>query len=395
MTKQDAKFDLYIFHRSYFCGKMMAYMRYKEIPCNTIYATLAEHGNDIAQNTGLRQMPCVKTPEGEWMQDTTPMIEWFETRFPQASVLPVDPVARFLTRLMEDYADEWMWRPAIHYRWMTKGDRTLYRKLFVDELLGGFWAIGGPISWLAGKLIHRHQEQKFLSGDGMTNANTEHVESTYINTLDRLEAIFQKQPYLLGNHPSLADFGFFGSMFWHFSNDPTSNRIMQERAPGVYEWVARLWNATSTKLGEVKFDRVEGQIPEGWEPLLTDACEAYLPYLSQNAKQFEKGRKRFDWDIQGYRYPGVHVSPYRVWCRERLQGFLNNMSEVDQNRVRAILEPMGGWEPLTSNPHIASNWDPEGIAPMCRPQKLPFGYTFKSRFTGSNHVRTRRAWVKD
>jgi hypothetical protein len=31
-------------------------------------------------------------------------------------VIPLDPLVAFVSRLVEDYADEWMWRPAMHYR---------------------------------------------------------------------------------------------------------------------------------------------------------------------------------------------------------------------------------------------------------------------------------------
>lgn len=388
----SAKHDLFVFHRSYFSGKMLAYMRYKEIPHNAIYGTRAEHGPEIIANTGLRQMPVIRTAEGQWLSDTTPMIEWFEKQYPTPAVIPGDPVMAFFTRLLEDYADEWMWRPAVYYRWILPSDRTYYGHLFATEFIGGFWAKWAPLTWIGGKLIHKHQRDKFLKGDGMTAENRAHVEAIYTNTLDRLEAIFQAQPYLLGDKPSLADFGFFGSMFWHFSNDPLTNRIMQNRAPGVYEWVARLWNMRASKVENDAFSTPQNDIPTGWEPLLRDICEAYLPYLAQNAESFEAGTKRFDLQVQGYLYPKVHVSPYRVWCRERLQAFLNELTPEEKARVQAVLDPLGGWAPLTENPHITSNWDPEGIAPLCRPGKVPLLQKLLAPFTGSNHVRSTRAW---
>jgi len=389
--KNKNAYDIYVFHRSYFCGKMLAYLRYKGIPFNPVYGSLAEYGDEIANNTGLRQMPVIKTPDNIWLQDTTPMIDWFEARYPKHALLPKDPVVAFLTRLLEDYADEWMWRPAIYYRWMHAEDRKLYKTMFVKEFLGGAWGWGGPFTWLAGKLVHKHQRDKFLYGDGMTEQNREHVESIYINTLDRLEVIFQQQPYLLGDKPCLADFGFFGSMFWHFGNDPTSNRIMQERAPAVYEWTARLWNMRPEKADGMEFN-TNGDVPLGWEPLLKDMCENYLPYLELNAINFDKGQKKFDLSSEGYLYPNVNTSPYRVYCRERLQSFLNTMSLDDQRKVQRILQPLGGWEPLTSHSYIKSMWDPEGIAPLCHPKPISSWEKFKAHFTGSNHIQTLRAW---
>lgn len=385
------RYQAFVFHRSYFCGKMLAYLRYKDIPHDAIYKSLWEVGGEIARNTGLRQMPVVRTPDGVWLQDTTPMIDWFEARHPTPSVMSGDPVTDFLIRLLEDYADEWLWRPAILSRWEARSEAAYYETLFPNEFLGGFWAAARPLTWVAGKLVGKHQSDKFLKGDGLTRHNRDYVWSIYTDTLDRLERIFQQQPFLLGDRPCLADFGFFASMFWHFSCDPTPGRIMQTRAPGVYEWVARMWNMTASKAAGKDLHVDPGHAPQMWEPLLADACAAYLPYLQANATAFEAGQTRFDLDVQGSSFFGVHVSPYRTWCRERLQAHLHGLSQDDQDQVRAILEPLGGWAPLTADAHIRSGWDPENEAPVCRPRDLSLGYRLLAPFTGTNHVRTRRA----
>lgn len=392
MTSENHK--IYVFHRSYFCGKMLAFLRYKEIPHTPIYKTLGEIGDDIVSNTGLRQLPVIVTPSGKWMNDTTPMMEWFEQQNVGEATLPSDPVNAFLVRLLEDYADEWLWRPAILSRWENTVDRHLYMKMFVKEFVGGFWASNPVFRSIAGLLVRKHQNDKFLYGDGMTKQNREHVWSIYTNTLDRLEAIFQQQPYLLGEKPCMADFGFFGSMFWHFGNDPTPNRIMQERAPGVYEWTARMWNMTASKATGKSFAVSEGAAPENWQPLLKDVCENYLPYLHQNALAYDAGKPRFDHSIEGYAYPGMHVSPYRVWCRERLKQALDGLSKADQANVQNILEPLGGWHALTADQHIKSNYDPENIAPFCTPGEISLKYKLIAPFVGSNHIQTVRAWAK-
>lgn len=385
------KYRVWVFHGSYFCGKMLAYLQYKGIPHEAIYGTLGEYGKEIYNNTGLRQMPVVKTPEGQWLQDTTPMINWFEAQFPDHSVLPQDPVTAFLTRLLEDYADEWLWRPAIYYRWMKETDRSLYKTLFVKEFVGGFWAMGGPVSWLAGKLVHKHQRDKFLHGDGMTPNNQAHIESIYINTLARLEAIFQQQPFLLGDKPCLADFGFFASMFWHFSSDPSCRRIMQEQAPAVFEWVARMWNAKAEKLEERQFSHGDNAVPELWHPIIRDIAQQYLPYLRDNALAFNNQAKHFDMEIEGYHYPKVNVSPYRVYCREMLQQHYRALPEAAQQQVQDVLGQVGS-EALLSHSDITASWDPDNIAPLCRPGKVTAWQHFKSQFTGTNHIQTLRAW---
>ena len=64
-------------------------------------------------------------------------------------------------------------------------------------------------------------------------------------------------------------------MFRHFSQDPTPAEIMRTRAPAVFEWQARLWNArASTTVGAL----VSG-IPPDWGPLFDEIGQTYLPYL--------------------------------------------------------------------------------------------------------------------
>ena len=117
----------------------------------------------------------------------------------------------------------------------------------------------------------------------MTAAPRPHVESVYLRSLDQLEAILASRPFQLGARPSLADFGFFASMFRHFALDPTPAAVMLERAPAVFAWVARLWNARAS--------RIEGElaagIPGDWSPILREIGEAYLPYLCTNAEAWK------------------------------------------------------------------------------------------------------------
>ena len=50
-------------------------------------------------------------------------------------MIPRDPVQRFLSLLVEDYADEWLWRPAMHYRWSYAPDRYLAGTRLAEEII--------------------------------------------------------------------------------------------------------------------------------------------------------------------------------------------------------------------------------------------------------------------
>jgi len=90
----------------------------------------------VLPHTGIARVPLVQTPEGTWLQESTLIIEWLEQRLPAPPpVVPTDPVHGYVARLLEDYADEWLWRPALHYRWSHAGDAQLLARRIVAELL--------------------------------------------------------------------------------------------------------------------------------------------------------------------------------------------------------------------------------------------------------------------
>ena len=91
----------------------------------------------------LLQVPFVRDNiEGIWLRDTTSIIHHLETKYPDkvektifirrklllfkdshlnsflqaGSTLTGDPVADFFSLLLEDWADEYLWRPAMYYR---------------------------------------------------------------------------------------------------------------------------------------------------------------------------------------------------------------------------------------------------------------------------------------
>lgn len=100
---------------SYYTGKMEAYLRYEEIPFE--FVTLnPERMRRLRRETGAAQMPSVELADGRFMTDTTPMIEWFEEAHRAHPVLPDATALRVVAYLLEDYAGEWLWRPAMHYR---------------------------------------------------------------------------------------------------------------------------------------------------------------------------------------------------------------------------------------------------------------------------------------
>ena len=338
---------------SYFTGKLEAVVRYKELPYRRIPKPPM---GALARATGVAQVPGLRLADGRWLTDTTPIIAWLDARYPDTAVTPRDPVAAFFSRLLEDYADEWLWRPAMHYRWDYPEGAFHASRVLADELSGRVRLPG----FVKRHLVRSRQRRLFTKGDGVSPATWDHVEAIYLDSLAQLGAILETRPYLLGTRPSLVDFGFFGPMFRHFAQDPPSARIMRETAPAVYEWTARVWNARAGATGGELLERV----PDDWGPMLDAVGSAWLPYLCANAEAWKAGRSHFDVDIEGAPYRRLRTARYRVWCLEELRRHFEELSEAHQRDVRARLEAHGCWEPLWRVADPASGIDPERKAPF-------------------------------
>jgi glutathione S-transferase len=341
---------------SYFTGKLETYLRYKGIAYERL--PLLRYQRRIRTHLGTTQMPAVELEDGRWISDTTPIIEYLEGQYPESPVLPEDGVLRFLALLIEDYADEWLWRPAMHYRWSYRHDRELLSSIIVDELLGHI-RVPRFVKKLA---IARRQRHGFVIGDGVSDATRQHVESSYFASLDNMARMLEGRRFLLGDSPSIADIGMMGPMLRHFGHDPTPAEPMRDRAPTVYAWVARTWNATASTTPP---SWAESALEDA-QPMFQEICETHLVQLTRNAEAFADKAGRFDVEIQNCPYRNLPVSRYRVWCLQELRKRFSALRIDEKHRVRSWL-PYPAAEILwTEEFSTHSDYDEASEAPFNR-----------------------------
>ena len=328
---------------SYFTGKLEAYMRYKDIPHELVDGY---HLGKIFFHTGIKKMPAGETPQGQWLYDTTPTIEWFETVYPDALVTPKNRALTFVSLLLEDYGDEWMWRPAMWWRWMP----PVSRRALGSRIMKG--ALGAPALWW---YFAQRQLREWLWGDSMTKDNSDAVRDMYFEQLEFPEAVFAKQAFILGSHPSAADFGYFASMFRHFGNDPDPAEIMRARAPHSYTWLSRLWNTKAQGLGAKR----HWVFPKGrhWTPLLDRIANDYLPYLKANAEAFHDGERRFDFVGKNHSFRQTKTTFYCAWCLEILQRHYRTLNARDKVRGGGLFALVGRISKILNARQISAGMD--------------------------------------
>ncbi len=324
--------DRYILHGlkiSYFTGKLESYFRIKGIPFDFVEMDTVDF-RACAAHTGVLQMPQVECPDGTWLADTTAIIAKFEDQGSAPQLRPEAPAAAFISILLEDYFDEWLWRPALYYRWAFPEDAQLMSRRIAKTMLRDMRA---PLP-LRTLFIRARQQREFLKGDGVTRATAPLVEDLFLETLDALESIFSTRPFLMGMRPCEADFGLMGPFFRHFSIDPTPAAIMRERSPHTLAWVARMWATTPNDLAAAA---PIVDVPGDLAPLLSHVRAEYLPYLASNAAACAQHLKQTGFASRGAEWR-VPSAPYRASCLDRLRQSFQALSPADQDKVSNMLE---------------------------------------------------------
>lgn len=316
--------------QSYFTGKLEGYLRVKGVPFDFVEMDTADF-RACGRATGVLQMPQLQAPDGRWLTDTTAILRHFEAERPEPALQPSGPVAAFLSLFLEDAFDEWLWRPALYYRWAFHEDSRLMGRQLGRTIIRD---VPGPLG-LRAVVIRRRQQRTFLREDGVTAETAPLVEAIYADTLAVLEPIFASRPFLFGERPVAADFGLFGPMFRHFFSDPTPAAIMRETSPNVMAWVSRLWALTPEAAAAAPRPV---DVPADLDPLLKLAAHEHLTELVANFAAVVEREPRVSFELRGSRWT-TPVSPYCAACLTDLRRLYAALSKADRAVVDARLGP--------------------------------------------------------
>ena len=270
----EKPYRVYGMTQSYFTRKLSGYLDYKRIPyLFRRFAGALPEARAAGWHGGI---PPVRTPDGEYMWDTSEMIHHLELRFPEPSVLPPDPVQRFLCYAIEDVVDEWFYRPAVGSRWFFEENTRL-----------GGWELARDVTCEA----RVHCDQAFEMVRGYTSATCEPFGATPENIGSWIDEVLkpwlrvlgahlevEAHPFLFGQRPSLADFALFGGNAAHFVNDPLCRRWVDEQGPAVVQHTHRLLEPEDQSFG----DWAEAEeVPDTLVAVLADLGRLYLPWVSR------------------------------------------------------------------------------------------------------------------
>ena len=83
--------------------KVRSFFRYKGIDHAWLIRN-AENQDEFDKIAKLPLVPAVASPEGKGLQDSTPIMELIEQRYPDPATHPEDVTLRFVSELLEEFA---------------------------------------------------------------------------------------------------------------------------------------------------------------------------------------------------------------------------------------------------------------------------------------------------
>lgn len=340
--------------------KMRALLRYRRIPF--VWEPASPQLAEAFRAVRPAVVPVLHYPDGHYANDSTLLAHDLEQRHPdQRSVMPDDPGTRFVSDLLEDFADEWLTKCMFHYRWWYAPDRRFASLWVVGDRFAGAATMpaingsalagdpradtrntgpGNPVSGpvTAGELdreIERFHDRQVsrMALVGVTEANKPLVEASYEMILSAFEDGILEQPFLFGSRPSLADFAWYGQ-FWPLAMDPTPAGVMRSISPRLLPWLLRIDDASG----------VEGAWrPDGsrWSTRLLElAGSIYLPFLSANLTALEAGTQTVSVELLGHPYNQTPFK-YQGKCYLELRSKFAALPADARDSLKPLLERTG------------------------------------------------------
>lgn len=305
--------------------KVRAYFRYKDIPHEWLTRT-PETDAEYKAHARLPLVPLVITPEGEGIQDSTPIIERLETVFPEPAIQPDSTMLTFLSALLEEYGDEWGNKHMFHYRWRDEADQVSAAERIAQSMMPG--ADRDSVAGRAREIRERMVPRVWFVGSSAQTAPV--IEASFARQLELLEEHLHRRRYLFGARPAFADFGI-AAQVWQASTDPTGSGLVP---PRTLDWCRRMQDPSAKGPFETW-----PSLTATMMPLLTEEVGSrFLPWSDANARAISEGSEEFEVDLAGERWI---QKPQRYHARA-LRALREKFAAVDETAdLASVLEATG------------------------------------------------------
>lgn len=336
-------YTLYGWHLSYFTGKALCYLRYKQVDHKLKPVNLFTLTQTIKRKTGAAVMPVLKTSSGEWIQDTSEIIDYIESLHYNNPVVPNTPVQEFASCLLEAWGDEW-WVPiAMHTRWNYAENYALFEQEAGRALL--------PCAprFLQNKAAERpaNMLRSMLPHVGIVPEQFNTMNEWTEHMLNALDKHFAQYPFLLGDRPSVGDFGLVGTMYGHLGRDPWPKRELIEPRKNLNAWLDRMKNsAPYAERSLVSDDKIPATLNAVFQsifhefiPMVATIGDMATAYAKEHGLNQRLPRRIGEVTTTMCDKPFKRGAlPYTIWMVQRALDCYAHMAESEKHAVRDWLK---------------------------------------------------------
>ncbi|HEY9882344.1 MAG TPA: glutathione S-transferase family protein, partial [Thermosynechococcaceae cyanobacterium] len=201
--------ELHQFELSHYVEKVRLILDYKGLAYRKLEVTPGIGQIDLYRLSGQRQVPILQDGT-QIIADSTAIAEYLERQYPDRPIIPTEPKLRGLTLLMEQWADESI---GLNARKVLIGalnqDQSFRAALLPSSVPDVVRSLVGAVP---GEFLSILGQGVGFGPDAIKTA-TEAIK----RDLASLCFLLHDQPYLVTDHPTLADFAVAGmSMYLKF-----------------------------------------------------------------------------------------------------------------------------------------------------------------------------------
>lgn len=223
--------QLYQFELSHHCEKIRLILDYKGLDYRKVEVTPGIGQLELFQMSGQRQVPVLKDGN-QIVADSTAIAQYLEQRYPNPSIIPTDPKQRGLCLLMEEWADESIGLKSRKVAFGALSQNPDFRRSFLPANTPD----------LVKNLVEAVPSD-FLNilglGVGASPDAVKAAKDAIKQDLEALSLLLAESPYLVTDHPTLADFAVAGlTMYLKIPDGPYLDIPVKLRGTGIPDLVS-------------------------------------------------------------------------------------------------------------------------------------------------------------
>jgi len=346
---------------SAFTAKARSYLIKQGIPFEERAFGHPRFMGDIIPAAQRMMVPVLETDDGLFVQDTCDILDCLNQRgLEKLPSCPEGAVARAVTHLFELFGGEALLRAGMFYRWFFDEENMP----FIENQFGLFMVPGLPADQrLELALSQTGTMRQRAAALGVTEATGPAIEKSFLDFLGAFNDHLEEHPYLVGETPTLGDYGLQVMLYAHLARDPYPSAILKNQAQAVVRFTERMNQPGICSPEYIDYPEgffVDGGVPETLKAMMKWVAADYLPELEANIalhnqwlgeNSVEEGDPIFPDEKQRtlgpiqFKLRGTEIScsarSYSLYILQRLQDWVDQLSPEQRIPVLLVFNETG------------------------------------------------------